>query len=105
MLQELLYTSTIDAEVSDEDIAVDTVKLEIGYEATSVETTEWVSVKLPSDAKQSEVFVELVRSDKAWSSGKTSIDKSGNVIEANLIEGKPNSFVVMCYDAQGNSLP
>ena len=100
-----LYASTIDAEVSDEDIAVDTVKLEIGYEATSVETTEWVSVKLPSDAKQSEVFVELVRSDKAWSSGKTSIDKSGNVIEANLIEGKPNSFVVMCYDAQGNSLP
>ena len=100
-----LYASTIDAEVSDEDIAVDTVKLEIGYEATSVETTEWVSVKLPSDAKQSEVVVELVRSDKAWSSGKTSIDKSGNVIEANLIEGKPNSFVVMCYDAQGNSLP
>ena len=100
-----LYASTIDAEVSDDDIAVDTVKLEIGYEATSVETTEWVSVKLPSDAKQSDVFVELVRSDKAWSSGKTSIDKSGNVIEANLIEGKPNSFTVMCYDAQGNSLP
>ncbi len=100
-----LYASTIDADVCDEDIAVDTVKLEIGYEATSVETTEWVSVKLPSDAKQSEVFVELVRSDKAWSSGKTSIDKSGNVIEANLIEGKPNSFTVMCYDAQGNSLP
>lgn len=100
-----LYASTIDAEVCDEDIAVDTVKLEIGYEATSVETTEWVSVKLPSDAKQSEVFVELVRSDKAWSSGKTSIDKSGNVIEANLIEGKPNSFTVMCYDVQGNSLP
>lgn len=99
-----LYASTIDAEVCDEDIAVDTVKLEIGYEATSVETTEWVSVKLPTDAKQSEVFVELVRSDKAWSSGKTSIDKSGNVIEANLIEGKPNSFTVMCYDAQGNSL-
>lgn len=100
-----LYASTIDAEVSDDDIAVDTVKLEIGYEATSVETTEWVSVKLPAYAKQSEVFVELVRSDKAWSSGKTSIDKSGNVIEANLIEGKPNSFAVMCYDAQGNSLP
>lgn len=99
-----LYASTIDAEVCDEDIAVDTVKLEIGYEATSVETTEWVSVKLPTDAKQSEVFVELVRSDKAWSSEKTSIDKSGNVIEANLIEGKPNSFTVMCYDAQGNSL-
>ena len=100
-----LYASTLDAEVGEEEIAVDSVKLEVGYEATSVETTEWVSVKLPTDAKQSEVFVELVRSDKAWSSGKASIDKSGNVIEANLIEGKPNSFTVMCYDAQGNSLP
>lgn len=100
-----LYASTIDAEVSDEEIAVDTVKLEVGYEATSVETTEWVSFKLSADAKLNEVFVELVRSDRAWSSGKTSIDKQGNVIEANLIEGKANSFVVMCYDAQGNTLP
>ena len=100
-----LYASTIDAEVSDEEIAVDTVKLEVGYEATSVETTEWVSFKLSADAKLNEVFVELVRSDRAWSSGKTSIDKQGNVIEANLIEGKANSFVVMCYDAQGITLP
>lgn len=100
-----LYASTIDAEVSDEDITVDTVKLEVGYEATSVETTEWVSVKLPTDTKQSEVFIELVRSDKAWSSGKASINKNGDVIEANLVEGKANSFAVMCYDSQGNTLP
>lgn len=100
-----LYASTTDAEVSDEDIAIDTVKLEVGYEATSVETTEWVSVKLNKNSKLNEVFVELVRSDKAWSSGKTNIDRNGNVIEANLIEGKPNSFTVMCYDAQGNTLP
>ncbi len=100
-----LYASTMDAEVCDEDITFDTVKLEVGYEATSVETTEWVSVKLSADAKQSNVHVELVRSDKAWSSGKTEIDKTGNVIEANLLEGKPNSFEVVCYDTQGNTLP
>ena len=51
------------------------------------------------------MLVELVRSDKAWSSGKTEIDKNGNVIEANLLEGKPNSFDVFCYDSQGNTLP
>lgn len=100
-----LYASTIDTDISDEDIAIDTIKLEIGYEATSVDTTEWVSIKLPADAKQDKVYVELMRGDKAWSSGKTGIDKNGNVIEANLIEGKPNSFTVMCYDAQGNALP
>ena len=100
-----LYASTMEAEVNDEDLTIETVKLEVGYEATSVETTEWVSVKLSADAKQSNVFVELVRSDKAWSSGKTDIDKSGNVIEANLLEGRPNSFDVVCYDMQGNTLP
>ena len=100
-----LYASTIDAEISDEDITVDTVKLEVGYESTSVETKEWVSVKLASDAKENEVFIELIRGDKAWSSGKININKNGDVIEANLTEGKTNSFTVMCYDAQGNTLP
>ena len=100
-----LYASTLDAEVSDDDLTVETVKLEVGYEATSVETTEWVSVKLPADAKQDKVFVELVYSDKSWSSGKVEIDKNGNVIEANLNEGRPNSFSVLCYDAYGNLLP
>ncbi len=100
-----LYASTMDAEVCKDDFSFDTIKLEVGYEATSVETIEWVSVKLSEDANQNNVFVELVRGDKAWSSGKTEIDKTGNVIEANLIEGKPNSFSIVCYDSQGNNLP
>ena len=82
-----LYASTMEAEVGDEELTIETVKLEVGYEATSVETTEWVSVKLSADAKQNNVFVELIRSDKAWSSGKTDIDKNGNVLETNLLEG------------------
>lgn len=100
-----LYASTMDAEVNEEDFSFDTVRLEIGYEATSVETTEWVSVKLPKESKYDSVLVELVRNDKAWSSGKTGIDKDGNVIEANLLEGRPNSFDVVCYDSRGNTLP
>ncbi len=100
-----LYASTIDAKVGKEDLTVDTIKLEMGYQATSVETTEWVSAKLAADTKCDRVLVELVRSDKAWSSGKVEIDKNGNVIEANLVESKPNSFDVVCYDEQGNTLP
>lgn len=100
-----LYATTIDSEVSDENISFDTVKLEVGYEATSVETTEWISVKLPSDSSQNNLFVEFVRNDRAWSSGKTEIDKNGNVIEVNLIEGRPNSFEIVCYDNAGNSVP
>ncbi len=100
-----LYASTIDAEVSKEELTVDTIKLDMGYQATSVETIEWVSVKLATDSKRNKVLVELVRSDKAWSSGKVEIDKNGNVIETNLVESKPNSFDVVCYDEQGNTLP
>lgn len=100
-----LYASTMDADVSDTDVEVGTVMLEVGYESTSVETSEWVSVSLPSNCKLGKVWVELVRSDKAWASGKVEIDKTGNVIEASLLESKPNSFAIVAYDDKGNVLP
>lgn len=100
-----LYASTLDNEVNEDEIQIGTVKLEMGYESTSVETTEWISVKLADDSSLSKVWVELVRADKAWSSGKTEVDSKGNVIEANLVESKPNSFSVLAYDDKGNAIP
>ena len=99
-----LYASTIESEVSVEEVEVGTIMLEVGYESTSVETTEWVSARLANDSKLSKVWVELVRSDKAWSSGKVEVDKTGNVIEAVLVESKPNSFTVVAYDDKGNQV-
>lgn len=100
-----LYASTLDNEVNEDEIQIGTIKLEMGYESTSVETTEWVSVKLADNSSLSKVWVELVRADKAWSSGKTEVDSTGNVIETNLVEGKPNSFSVLAYDDRGNAIP
>ena len=100
-----LYASTLDAVVNENDFTFDTVKLDIGYETSSVETIEWVSVKLPEDSQQDSLLIELIRGDKAWSSGKIEIDKNGNVIETNLMEARPNSFNVVCYDMHGNTLP
>lgn len=104
-----LYASTKDAEVKDSDIEIGTIKLDIGYEAMSVEQTEWVSVKLDKassgESCPNKVLVEFVRGDNAWSSGKTEIDEMGNVIEANLVEGKPNAFNVVCYNEKGDQLP
>lgn len=99
-----LYASTIESEVSAEEVEVGTIMLEVGYESTSVETTEWVSARLANNSKLSKVWVELVRSDKAWSSGKVEVDKTGNVIEAVLVESKPNSFAVVAYDDKGNQV-
>ena len=103
-----LYASTLDADVKNEDVEVGTIRLNVGYESTSVETTEWVSVQLDKTASGSncpnKVFIELVSSDKTWSSGKTEIDTNGNVVEAHLQEGKANSFSILAYDEQGTAL-
>lgn len=102
-----LYASTIDNDVAKEEIQTGTVQLEVGYESTSVETVEYVTVKLAKDQTAScpsKIQVELVRGDKAWSSGKVEIDKKGNIIEASLAEGKANAFAIQAYDAQGNAL-
>ncbi|MBR1503406.1 MAG: Hsp70 family protein [Prevotella sp.] len=104
-----LYASTKDADVKDSDIEIGTIKLEIGYESNSVEQSEWVSVKLDKAgsgaACPNKVLVEFVRGDNAWSSGKTEIDEMGNVIEANLVEGKSNAFTVVTYNEKGDQLP
>ena len=100
-----LYASTLDAEVSDNDIEIGTIKLDINYESTTVETTEYVPVCLASGSSKNKVFVEFVRGDKAWSSGKVEINSNGEVFDLNLLEGKANSFSIVCYDDKGNMLP
>lgn len=99
-----LYASTIDADVNKSDIESDTIILNLGYESTSVETTEWVSVKLDNKSSVEKIWVEFVRHDKAWSSGKIEVDGTGNVIEANLLESRPNSFTIRAFDEKGNIL-
>lgn len=88
-----LYASTIDAKVDKEEIEVGTVNFEIGYESTSVETTEWVSIKLAGNIPLPKVWVEFMRSDKAWANGKVEVDANGNVIEANLLALSPTLSV------------
>lgn len=100
-----LYASTLDAEVSNDEIQVGTIKLDVSYESTTVEMAEFVPVCLASGSTLKKVFVEFVRGDKAWSSGKTEIDSNGDVVELNLLEGKANSFNIVCYDNKGNVLP
>ena len=100
-----LYASTLDAEVSDDEINVGTVKLDISYVSTTVEMSQYVPVRLAGGTTPNKVFVEFVRGDKAWSSGKMEIDTNGDVVEITLSEGKANLFNILCYDDKGNILP
>ena len=101
-----LYASTLDskAQVQKE---MGTVYLDVKYESTSVDTTEFVSIKLDKEQSASfdSIFVELNRADKAWSSGKHEITEIGDVIDVELLEGKSNSFVLSAYDKHGTTIP
>lgn len=103
-----LYAATRDAEVKDSDIEVGTIKLNVGYESMYVGQSEWVSVILDKSGSGTscpdKVYVEFLRSDNAWSSGKTEVDEKGTVIEANLLEGKSNAFSIICYNDKGDRM-
>lgn len=107
-----LYASTIDANINEDEIKKEAkseiVFLQVGFESTSVESSEWVSISIDKtktgNSCLDELYVELQRSDGAWRSDRTNVDVSGNVVEAFLLEGKPNTFIIKAYNQQGNSV-
>lgn len=103
-----LFASGIDSEVK-EEIATGTVAFNLSYEAKTVQLMEYVTVQLDknecSGGIPNKVFVELVRSDNGWSSGKVEINEIGDVIECQLMEGKNNAFNVIAYDDKGTVIP
>ena len=107
-----LYASIIDANINEAEIKkeakAEIVFLQVGYESTSVESSEWVSISIDKEKTgnncPNELSIELQRADGAWRSDRTSVDANGNVIEAFLLEGKPNTFKVKAYNQQGNAV-
>lgn len=103
-----LFASGIDSNVK-EELASGTVALSLSYEANSVQPIEFVTVMLSKEectgCIPTKLFVELVRSDNGWSSGKVEINEIGDVIECQLMEGKNNAFSVVVYDETGTTIP
>lgn len=105
-----LYASTINVseEVREQTRDKTKIQLEIAHEASTVETEEFVPIKILEDKTEGNipetVFAEVTRGDKAWSSGKVEINTIGEVVEIQLNEGKTNVFEVMLYDDKGNIL-
>ena len=103
-----LYASTIDSKVK-EQVNAGTVALHLDYEATTVESVDYLNINIDKSAcvgyVPDNLMAEIVRGDKAWSTGRFSLTESVDVQELNLIEGKSNSFTIIVYDAQGNTVP
>ncbi|MBI9073348.1 MAG: Hsp70 family protein [Melioribacteraceae bacterium] len=106
-----LYASTIDIseDIKEQQRDKTKIQLEFSFEATTVEDEELVTVKILKDKTigdiPDKIYVDIVRNDKAWSSGKTEIDDIGEIIEVKLNSGKPNAFSVMTFDEKGDLLP
>ncbi|MDR1896021.1 MAG: Hsp70 family protein [Prevotellaceae bacterium] len=105
-----LFASTIS--VSDEirETTRDTTKLQLDvkYEATTVEQEALVNIKVLKEKSTGnfpdKIFVELVRSEGGWSSGKKPVGEKASLIEVLLVEGRSNVFSIHVYDIQGNRL-
>lgn len=100
-----LFASTIDSEAKEEE-KVGTIQLDIKYPETTVSNPATTSLMSAPNQKDipSQLFVELVRGDKAWSSGKMEIG-TGVLVKCSLNEGKPNPFSINLYDEKGNLYP
>lgn len=101
-------TITVSDEVKEETRDKTKLQLDIKYEATTVELDEMVNIKVLKEKTvgtfPEKVFVDVVRSDGAWSSGKKQISEKASIVEVVLNEGQSNSFDVNVYDEAGNKL-
>ena len=105
-----LYAFTIDLKDELKNLKRDKTKiqLEIGHEASTVETEEFVTLKILEDKTEGEipdkVFAEIKRGDNAWTSGQAQITTVGEVIEVILEKGNRNTFKITLFDERGKRL-
>jgi len=101
-------TITVSDEVKEETRDKTKLQLDIKYEATTVELDEMVNIKVLKEKTvgtfPEKIYVDVVRSDGAWSSGKKQIGEKASIVEVVLNEGQSNSFDVYVYDEAGNKL-
>lgn len=101
-------TITVSDEVKEETRDKTKLQLDIKYEATTVELDEMVNIKVLKEKTEGtfpeKIYVDVIRSDGAWSSGKKQISEKASIVEVILNEGQSNSFDVNVYDDAGNKL-
>ena len=105
-----LFASTISISEEVKEITRDKTKLQIdiNYESTSVDTQEWINIKVLKEKTTGwypeKMYVDVVRSDGAWSSGKKLLGEKAILVDVILQEGCSNAFKVYIYNEQGNQL-
>jgi len=104
-----LFASTknipVDLQIRDASKAQLTLK----YPETTVETHENLGIRIDrnksSGTLPSSFSIEVIRSDRGWSSGKLDLDGDTEIIEVALIEGKANQFEIKLIGSDGSIIP
>ena len=81
------------------------LRLEVGYEATSISLEEFATVKCenPSDlSRHGSLMIELVRSGTGWRSDKHPLTENGALLELKLEENRANVFDLIVTTARGD---
>ena len=105
-----IYASTFDvsAEIKDEVRDTSKVQLDLSYESQSVDTEEMLVVKVDSEKTDgdipSKIFVEVKRADGGWGSGNKELDVTGDIIDLQLVEGRPNIYNIILTDDKGSKI-
>ncbi len=104
-----LYASTKDIPITLQKIDKTKIQLTLHYPGTTVETEESLGVRVERSKTigevPQEVFVEITRNDKAWSSGKVEIHGDAEIIPLILNAGETNEFLITLFDEKGNIYP
>lgn len=105
-----LYGSTVDIpeDVIDKTRDRSKIQLSIQINSTSVQEEQWGAVFLLPDKcdnyDKSSVWVDFVRTDGLFSSGKQEVSSLGKDITLRLAKDSTNLFEIRCYDEQGTAL-
>jgi molecular chaperone DnaK len=105
-----LFASTISVseEVKEETRDKTKLQLEVNYSATSVDFDEMINIQVLKEKTEgiipNKVFIDFVRGDAAWSSGKKLIStEKKTLLDIKLAEGS-NQFEILAYDEQGTRI-
>lgn len=88
-----LYAATIPLKNLESSCETDTeLQLNINFEATSVDTETYVTIHTNESVPGLEV--KLIRTEDYWESAPVKVGEKGGLIIAELLSGRPNTFVV-----------
>lgn len=85
-----IYASTIPVAVNDDDLDNSVVKLDIEFDATTVETRVYIPVRTGNEVEG--LSVKLIRRADGMESDEVRIGGQGDIVEVDLLPGQPNVF-------------